>query len=151
MQERISWDEYFIQSAELIARRSTCMRRQVGAVLVKDNRIIASGYNGAPSGIKHCGDREEGCLRMAMNIKSGERHELCRAIHAEQNALIQCSKNGVSAEGATCYVTVSPCIICLKMLINAGVKKIVTYDYYPDELSKELLEESGIEIVVLKK
>lgn len=148
---RLSWDEYFMKVANLTAERSTCLRRHVGAVIVKDNRIIASGYNGAPSGMQHCAEIEGGCLRQALNIPSGQRHELCRAIHAEQNALIQCAKTGISCDGGTVYVTVSPCIICLKMLINAGIKKIVTYDYYPDELSKKFIEESGIEIVILKK
>lgn len=151
MEDRLSWDEYFMKVAELAAERSTCLRRHVGAVLVKDNRIIATGYNGAPSHLEHCSEMEGGCLREKLNIPSGQRHELCRAIHAEQNALVQCAKYGIPCDGSTVYVTVSPCIICLKLLINAGIKRIVTYDYYPDELSKKMIEESGIEILIMKK
>lgn len=143
---RASWDDYFMQIAEVVKTRSTCMRRQVGAVIVKDNHIVTTGYNGAPSGLKHCTDVNS-CERERLNIPSGERHELCRALHAEQNAIICASKLGVSVEGATIYITLQPCVICAKMLINAGIKRIVYKGNYPDKLSKLMLEEAGIELV----
>lgn len=149
MDNRPSWDEYFMEMAELTARRSTCLRRQVGAVIVQDRHIVATGYNGAPRGIKHCGEREGGCLRQALGVPSGEKHELCRALHAEQNAIIQAATLGQSIEGATIYVTNQPCVICAKMLINAGIKRIVVREGYPDELAVEILREAGIKIVVL--
>ena len=117
---RASWDEYFMQIVEVVKTRSTCLRRQVGAVIVKDNRIITTGYNGAPSHLKHCTELG-GCEREKMGIPSGQRHELCRALHAEQNAIIQAAKLGNTTEGATLYVNVQPCVICAKMLINAGI------------------------------
>ena len=143
---RASWDEYFMEIAEIVKTRSTCLRRQVGAVIVKDNRIITTGYNGAPAGLKHCIDMGE-CDRMRMNIPSGQRHELCRALHAEQNAIIQAAKMGSQTDEATCYVTLQPCVICSKMLVNAGIKKIVYKGEYPDELSMSILEEAGIELL----
>ncbi len=146
--ERPSWDEYFMEVAELAAKRSTCLRRQVGAVIVSDKRIVATGYNGAPRGIKHCEDRG-GCLREKMNIPSGERHELCIALHAEQNAIIQAASMGLSIEGATIYITHQPCIICAKMIINAGIKRIVVREGYPDQLSVDILAEAGIRTVLL--
>ena len=145
---RASWDEYFMEIAEIVKTRSTCLRRQVGAVIVKDNRIITTGYNGAPSGLRHC--LETGCERQRLGVPSGERHELCRALHAEQNAIIQAAKLGISTEGATIYITLQPCVICAKMLINAGIKKIVHKGEYPDELSRKMLEEAGIEILVME-
>jgi dCMP deaminase len=141
---RPSWDAYFMNLAGLVAERSTCLRRSVGAVLVKDKRIIATGYNGAPAGLPHCKEREGGCIRQAMNIPSGERHELCYAVHAEQNAIIQAAALGIPIEGATLYCTTQPCIICTKLLINAGVKRIVFSNPYPDELSIRLLNEAGV-------
>lgn len=143
--DRPSWDEYFMQVVHLVKTRSTCLRRKVGAVIVKDKRILATGYNGAPVGCKHC--EEVGCLRQKLNVPSGERHELCRAIHAEQNAIVQSAKAGTSIDGATIYVSAQPCVICAKLLINSGIKRIVFEGEYPDELSKELLGESGIELV----
>ncbi len=143
---RASWDEYFMEIAEIVKTRSTCIRRQVGAVIVKDNRIITTGYNGSPAGTYNCIDRGI-CKRIELNIPSGERHELCRALHAEQNAIIQAAKNGVSTEGGTIYVTVQPCVICAKMIINAGIKKIVYKGPYPDELSLEMIAEAGIELI----
>ena len=143
---RVSWDEYFMQIAEIVKTRSTCRRRQVGAVIVKDNHIITTGYNGAPTGSLHCTDVGI-CERERLNIPSGERHELCRALHAEQNAIIYASKIGVSVDGATIYVTVQPCIICAKILINAGIKRIVYKGDYPDDLSKTILQEAGVELV----
>ena len=143
---RASWDEYLMQIAEIVKTRSTCLRRQVGALIVKDNRIITTGYNGAPEGIKHCSDLGS-CLRSELKIPSGVRHELCRALHAEQNAIIQAAKIGVSTQGATMYVTLQPCVICAKMAINAGIKKIVYKGDYPDELSLNMLNEAKVELI----
>ena len=142
---RPSWDEYFMEMAELTAKRSTCMRRHVGAVIVKDRRAIATGYNGAPRGIAHCEERG-GCIRQQMNIPSGQRHELCMALHAEQNAIIQAAAMGNSIEGGTIYITHQPCAICAKMIINAGITRIVIKEGYPDELAAAILEEAGLEI-----
>jgi dCMP deaminase len=147
--QRPSWDEYFMEIAHLVKRRATCLRRQVGAVLVKDKNILATGYNGTPSGIEHCLDR--GCLREQMGIPSGERHEICRGLHAEQNAIIQAAKHGTNIDGATLYCTHQPCGICAKMIINAGVKHIIFDDGYPDKLAEEMLNESGIKITHYKK
>jgi len=141
---RPSWEEYFMEIARLVARRSTCLRRQVGAVVVKDKNILATGYNGTPSGITHCS--EVGCLRQKLGVPSGERHELCRGLHAEQNAIIQAAKHGTNIAESTLYTTHSPCIICSKMIINAGIRRIVYLEGYPDTLAEEMLEESGIEI-----
>jgi dCMP deaminase len=141
---RPSWEEYFMDIARLVARRSTCLRRQVGAVVVKEKNILATGYNGTPSGITHCS--EVGCLRQKLGVPSGERHELCRGLHAEQNAIIQAAKHGVNIAEATLYTTHSPCIICSKMIINAGIRRIVYLEGYPDTLATEMLDESGIEI-----
>jgi len=140
--ERPSWDEYFMDITRQVARRSTCMRRQVGAVMVKDKNILATGYNGTPSGITHCD--VAGCLREQLKVPSGERHELCRGLHAEQNAIIQAARHGVNIENAVLYCTDSPCIICTKMLINAGIDKVIYLKGYADTLSMEMLEESGI-------
>lgn len=141
--ERPSWDEYFMDITRLVARRSTCMRRQVGAVMVKDKNILATGYNGTPTGITHCD--VTGCLREQLKVPSGERHELCRGLHAEQNAIIQAARHGVNIDGSVLYCTDSPCIICTKMLINAGIRKVVYLKGYADKLSMEMLAESGIE------
>ena len=139
---RPSWDEYFMDITRRVATRSTCLRRAVGAILVHDKRIIASGYNGGPSGLAHCLDI--GCLREKLGIPSGQQHELCRGIHAEQNAIIQAARDGVSIEGSVLYCTTQPCTQCTKMLINAGITEIVYAEGYPDDLARELLEESGI-------
>jgi len=144
---RPSWDEYFLRITEQVSERSTCMRRHVGAILVKDKRILATGYNGAPRGLRHC--EEVGCLRERNNVPSGERHELCRGLHAEQNAFLQAASFGVSSEGATLYATVYPCSLCAKMAVNAGVQRIVTMGDYPDALSKEILEEAGVDVEVV--
>jgi len=144
-EKRPSWDDYFLDIARLVARRSTCRRRSVGALLVIDKRILSTGYNGAPSGLRHC--LEVGCLREQHNMPSGERHELCRGLHAEQNAIIQAALHGVSVKGATLYCTNHPCVICAKMIINAGVKRIVYSEGYSDELSFEMLKEAGVEVV----
>lgn len=148
MDNRPSWDEYFMQMAELTAKRSTCLRRHVGAVIVKDRHIIATGYNGAPRGIAHC-DERGGCLRQKLDIPSGERHELCMALHAEQNAIIQAATLGQSIEGGTIYITHQPCVICAKMIINAGIRRIVVKEGYPDQLSIDILAEAGLKIVML--
>ncbi len=142
--ERPSWDEYFMEITRLVALRSTCLRRKVGAVLVKDKNILATGYNGAPSGVAHCLDI--GCLRERMSIRSGERHELCRGLHAEQNAIIQAAKHGTNINGSTIYCTTMPCIICSKVLINAGIERIVYEQGYPDRLAGEMIEEAGIKV-----
>ncbi|NLI58414.1 MAG: cytidine deaminase [Clostridium sp.] len=142
---RPSWDEYFMEIVELIKSRSTCLRRQVGALIAKDKRILATGYNGAPIGCSHC--EEVGCLREKYKIPSGQRHELCRAIHAEQNAIVQAAYSGVSVKGATMYVTNQPCVLCAKMIINAGIEKIVFNGDYPDELAMELLKEASVRVI----
>ncbi|MFW5648642.1 MAG: deoxycytidylate deaminase [Candidatus Alkaliphilus sp. MAG34] len=141
---RPSWDEYFMEIAEVVKTRSTCLRRQVGAVIVKDKQILSTGYNGAPSGLKHC--EETGCLRQQLGVPSGEKHELCRGLHAEQNAIIQASLHGVKIEGATIYVTTQPCVVCAKMIINSGIKKLIYKGDYPDRLSAQMLRESGITV-----
>lgn len=145
---RPSWDEYFMQMAELTAQRSTCLRRQVGAIIVKEKHIIATGYNGAPKGLPHC-EELGGCLREQLEIPSGERHELCRALHAEQNAIIQAATLGQSIEGATIYITHQPCIICAKMIINAGISRIVIRRGYPDEMSRGMLREAGLKVELI--
>ncbi len=145
--KRPSWPEYFMSIARLVATRSTCLRRQVGAVLVKNRRVLATGYNGAPSGITHC--EETGCLREKTKVKPGERHELCRGLHAEQNVIIQSAYYGMATKGTTLYSTHMPCIICTKMLINAGVEKIFYLEGYPDVMAKVMLDESNIEVVRL--
>ncbi len=142
---RPSWPEYFMSIAEKVAKRSTCLRRHVGAILVKDKRILTTGYNGAPTGIKHCA--EVGCIRQNASIPSGERHELCRGLHAEQNAIIQAAYHGISIAGSTLYCTNKPCVICSKMLINAGIVKIFYEKEYDDSLADQMITESGIEIV----
>ena len=142
---RPSWDEYFLEIIKLIKQRSTCIRRQVGAIIVKDKRILATGYNGAPTSCRHCLDI--GCLRDELGIPSGERHELCRAVHAEQNAIAQAAQYGISVAGSTLYVTDQPCVMCAKIIINAGIKRIIYSGDYPDELSLELLNEAGIELL----
>jgi len=144
LRERPSIDEYFAGFAELASSRSTCIRRQVGAVLVRDKHILSTGYNGAPAGIEHC--TPETCLRLKTNVKPGERHELCRGVHAEQNAIIQCALHGVSSRGATLYVTHSPCSICAKMLINAGIERVVVKHRYPDDDGLRMLQEGGIRV-----
>ncbi len=148
MLNRPNWDEYFMEMAFLTAKRSTCLSRQVGAIIVKDKHIIATGYNGAPRGMKHC-DELGGCLRKQLNVPSGQRHELCRALHAEQNAIIQAATLGQSIEGATIYITHQPCSICSKMIINAGIKRIVVKHSYPDDFAKQIMEEAGKEIIML--
>jgi dCMP deaminase len=145
--ERPSWQEYFMEITELVAKRSTCRRRSVGAIIVKEKRILSTGYNGAPAGVRHCIDI--GCLREQLGVASGERHELCRGIHAEQNAIIQAALHGVSIAGATLFCTNLPCAICAKMIINAGIRTIYYKEGYADPMSEELLEEAVVEVVKL--
>lgn len=147
--ERPGWDEYFMEMAEVAEKRSTCIRRKVGAIIVKDNRIMATGYNGVPTGIEHCGTR--GCLRDELKVPSGQRHELCRGLHAEQNAIIQAAHLGQSIAGGTLYCTNQPCVICAKMIINAGIKRIVIKEGYPDNLAVEMLTEAGLNIEILER
>ena len=140
--QRPSNDEYFMDMAKLVSSRSTCVRRRVGAVIVKEKRVLSTGYNGSPKGTRHC--EELGCIREQMNIPSGTRHELCRGVHAEQNAVAQAAYFGVSVKGATIYTTTHPCSMCAKILINAGIKEIVYDEGYADDLSKELLSETDV-------
>ncbi len=139
---RPDWDTYFMEITAVVAKRSTCMRRQVGAILVKDKHILTTGYNGAPKGLVHCA--ELGCLRQELGVPSGERHELCRALHAEQNAIIQAANLGIAIEGSTLYCTTAPCSLCAKMLINAGVVRVVFDGNYPDERAMEFFREAGV-------
>jgi dCMP deaminase len=148
MAERPSWDNYFMKIAQDVATRATCIRRKVGAVIVKDKRILSTGYNGAPAGISHC--TKETCLRTRFNVPSGERHELCRGLHAEQNAIIQAALHGVSINGASIYITNQPCSICTKMLINSGIKKFIFKDPYNDQLAIEMIKEANIETIILE-
>ena len=134
---RISWPYYFMEMAELVAKRSTCIRRQVGAVAVKNNHIVSTGYNGAPAGQKHCLDL--GCLRNELEIPSGEKHEICRAVHAEQNIICQAALHGISLEGAILFCTTQPCSICAKLIVNAGIEKVIYKIGYPDETTKNIL------------
>jgi dCMP deaminase len=139
---RKSWDDYFMSIAQLVAQRSTCLRRHVGAVIVKNKRILATGYNGAPSGIAHCSER--GCIRQQLKIPAGERHEICRGTHAEQNAIIQAATFGVNISEAVIYTTHQPCFICTKMIINAHISRIIYCDEYPDSLAIDMLREAKI-------
>lgn len=141
---RPDWDTYFMRITKLVATRSSCLRRRVGAVLVKDKRILATGYNGAPAGMAHC--EEAGCLRDQLHIPSGERHELCRGLHAEQNAIIQAARQGTEIKDSTLYCTTAPCSLCAKMLINAGVTRIVYEGSYPDERAMAFFAEAGVKV-----
>jgi dCMP deaminase len=141
---RPSWDEYFSKTAYLVSERSTCLRRRVGAVLVKDKQILATGYNGAPSGIAHC--EEAGCLRQELKVPSGQRHEICRGLHAEQNVLLQAARHGVSVKGSILYITNAPCVICAKMIINAGIKEIIISGDYPDKMAIDFLKEAKVKL-----
>jgi dCMP deaminase len=145
--QRPSWDEYFMRIAHEVARRSTCMRRHVGAVVVLDKRILSTGYNGAPSGLRHCA--EVGCLRDELKVPSGERHELCRGLHAEMNALLQGARHGIRLEGATLYSTFVPCSLCSKMIINTGIVRVVGAAPYPDSFARGMLEEAGVGLIEL--
>ena len=148
--DRPTWDEYFMEIADVIAKRSNCVSRKVGAVITVDNQIVSTGYNGAPKGLHHCVDAG-GCLRKLNKIESGTRQEICRAAHAEQNAIISAAVKGVSVKGGTLYTNTYPCSICTRMIINAEIKRIVYDSDYSDPLSKEMLDESGIKILRLKR
>lgn len=143
--KRPSWDSYFMQMAQVVAGRSTCLRRQVGAVMVKDKQILSTGYNGSPSGLQHCD--EIGCLRQSLGVPSGERHEICRAVHAEQNALVQAAKHGVAITGADLYTTHQPCVLCTKLLINAGIIRVIFTHSYPDQLAVNMAKEAGLKLI----
>jgi dCMP deaminase len=143
--ERLSWDDYFMEITRLVAKRSTCLRRHVGAIIVRDRRILATGYNGAPRGLPHCS--ETGCLREEMGIPSGQKQELCRGLHGEQNAIIQAALSGVSIEDSQIYSVTRPCIVCAKMIINAGIKRVVFEEGYPDPLAEQMLNEAGVEMI----
>ena len=149
MNNRPSWHQYFMEMAYLASKRSTCLRRKVGAIIVVDNQIISTGYNGAPKHVRHC--IETGCLREKLNVPSGERHELCRGVHAEQNAVIQAAVNGTSIRGAVVYCTNQPCVICSKILINAEIRTIYIAEPYEDQLAQELLAEAGIDINIVDR
>ncbi len=142
---RPSWETYFMDITSLVAKRTTCLRRAVGAIIVKDKRLLSTGYNGAPSHIRHC--REVGCMREQLKVPSGQRHELCRGIHAEQNAIIQAAYHGVSIRGGTLYCTTQPCSICAKMIINAGIRKIIYASGYADPMAVDMLEEAGVALI----
>jgi len=141
---RLGWDEYFMAITKVVAERSTCCRRRIGALIIYDRRILTTGYNGAPSRLRHCTDI--GCLREERGIASGERHELCRGMHAEQNAIIQAASSGVSIRGGTLYTTHFPCVMCAKMIINAKIARVVFNSDYPDRLGQELLAEAGLQV-----
>ncbi len=147
MNSRPTWQVYFMRMAELAATRSTCLRRAVGAALVRDNQIIATGYNGSPKNSPHCA--ELGCLREKLHVPSGEKHELCRGVHAEQNAIIQAAINGNSTRGAVLYCTHQPCSICARMIINAEIKQMYIAHSYPDEFATQLFCEAGIEMILI--
>ena len=146
--DRPSWEIYFMDIAVLVAKRSTCLRRSVGAIVVKDKRVLSTGYNGAPMNVAHC--EVTGCIREKMNIPSGERHELCRGIHAEQNAIIQAAYHGVSIKDAVLYCTNLPCSICAKMIINAGIRTIYYLSGYADTMSQEMLNEAGVDVLKIE-
>ena len=147
MAQRVSWDEYFLQIATLAATRSTCLRRNVGCVLVRDRHVLATGYNGVPAKAPHCADK--GCLRQERNIPSGQPMDICRAVHAEANAIAQCAKLGVCVQGATAYVTVTPCSKCAALLVQAGVTAVVSSGVYPDEDTKAILEEANVTVKII--
>lgn len=142
---RPGWDEYFMEIARVVAKRSTCLRRQVGAVIVRDRRILCTGYNGAPAGHPHCS--EVGCLRERLRVPSGERHELCRGLHAEQNAIIQAAVHGISIKDGVFFITHRPCVLCAKMICNAGIREVYFQGDYPDSLALDIFREAGVRLV----
>ncbi len=147
-QDQIKWDKRYMELAEVVSTWSTCYKenRNVGAVLVKNNRVLTLGYNGAPAGVKNCLERGE-CLRVKLGIESGTKQETCYSIHAEQNAIVQAAKLGLNTEGSTCYVTHQPCSLCTRILISAGIRRVVFKYPYPDEFSLKLFEEAGVELI----
>ena len=146
------WDHRFMELAKTIGSWSSCYQsnRRIGAVIVKDKRILTTGYNGAPAGVESCADREE-CMRRTLNIPSGTKHELCYAIHAEQNAIIQAAKMGINIDGATLYCTHQPCVICAKMIVNAGIKRVIYGEGYPDEFALKIFELANVELLQYTK
>jgi dCMP deaminase len=146
---RPDWDDYFIEMTNVVKTRSTCLRRQVGALIVKDRHILTTGYNGVPSGIRHCS--ETGCLREQMGIPSGQRHEICRGLHAEQNAIIQAAYHGVSINGSVLYCNTKPCSICAKMVCNSGITKVIYENGYDDPLADEMFYEKKVKLVKYEK
>lgn len=144
MDTRPDWDHYFMEIARVVSKRSTCLRRSVGAVIVKNRQIVATGYNGTPSGLEHCA--VTGCLREQLKVPSGKMHELCRGIHAEQNAVVQAAFHGVSVNGGTLYCTHQPCAVCAKMIVNAGIVRVVYEQGYPDEFAVQMMKEGGVEL-----
>jgi len=147
--ERIGWDDYFMELAQVALKRSSCLRRQCGAILVKNNHVIATGYNGTSAGLEHCD--KVGCLREQSKIPSGQRSEICRGAHAEENTIVQAALSGISTEGSTLYTTFTPCTHCAKMIINAKIKRVVCIGNYPDDLGIKLLKEAGIQLDTLKQ
>jgi dCMP deaminase len=147
--KRPSWDEYFMEITRTVAKRSTCLRRGVGAVVVKNKRILSTGYNGTISGLPHC--EEKGCLREKMKVPSGQRQEICRGLHAEQNALLFAAMAGADLQGAVLYSTHQPCLLCAKMIIQSGIKRIVFEGEYPDKLAKEMFAEAEVELIKFKR
>ena len=145
---RPKWDEYFMKVAYLVSERSSCLRRQVGAVLVKDRHVLATGYNGAPAGITHCDIA--GCLRQKLNVPSGERHEICRGLHAEQNVFLQAARHGISAKDSILYITHTPCSICAKMIVNVGIKEVIVAGDYPDKMAASFLKEAKVKLRKIK-
>ena len=147
-QDQIKWDKRYMELAEVVSTWSTCYKenRNVGAVLVKNNRVLTLGYNGAPAGVKNCLERGE-CLRVKLGIESGTKQETCYSIHAEQNAIVQAAKLGLNTEGSTCYVTHQPCSLCTRILISAGIRRVIFKYPYPDEFSLKLFEEAGVELI----
>jgi dCMP deaminase len=144
---RPSWERYFMSIARQVATRSTCLRRQVGCIIVLEKRIVSTGYNGAPSGLPHC--EEVGCVRETKGVASGERHELCRGLHAEQNAIIQAAMHGTAVRGGSVFCTHKPCILCVKMLINAGVHCVYFAEGYEDEMADEMARDAGLQLILL--
>ena len=144
MDTRPDWDHYFMEIARVVSKRSTCLRRSVGAVIVKNRQIVATGYNGTPSGLEHCA--VTGCLREQLKVPSGKMHELCRGIHAEQNAVVQAAFHGVSVNGGTLYCTHQPCVICAKMIVNSGISRVVYGEGYPDEFAMQMFDMAGVRI-----
>ena len=142
--QRLPWPDYFMNITYLVSERSTCTRSRVGAVAVKDKRILATGYNGAPAGVPHC--LVVGCLREQLGIPSGQRHEICRGLHAEQNVIIQAAVHGINIQGAELYCTTHPCVLCSKMLINCGIRRIYYAEDYPDDLATAMLREAGVTV-----
>lgn len=149
MNDRPAWQKYFIEMAYLVSARSTCLRRKVGAVLVRNNQVLSTGYNGAPKGVLHCS--VTGCIREQLNVPSGVKHELCRGVHAEQNAIIQAAVNGTSIQHGELYCTTQPCIICAKMIINAEVSRVFVAESYNDPMSLEMLTQANVELVLVDR